>query len=31
MVEMLSQGILFESADKKERMTKFLERKKAKG
>lgn len=31
MVEMLSQGILFDSPDKKERMTKFLERKKAKG
>lgn len=30
MVEMLSQGILFESPDKKERMTKFLERKKSK-
>jgi enoyl-CoA hydratase len=31
MVEMLAQGICFETADKKERMTKFLERKKAKG
>ena len=30
MLECISQGITFDSDDKKERMTRFLERKKAK-
>ena len=30
MLECISQGITFESEDKRERMTRFLERKKAK-